>query len=223
MTEHFSSQQWVDLVRGLAADEVKGAMDTHVRAGCPDCVEAYRLWHGMADFAAAEGALTPPEGAIRVVKSYLAQRVLANPQVPRGGERSVVSTIMATLLFDSLQAVPVGVRATAAYSRHLLFGAESLAIDLHIDAASRPGWFQLAGQIIKKNGTDGPFGRGVVTITDGDLAISTHETNEFGEFQCTFDLRQNTKLLVTLDHQVVSLPLEVLLDELRALTHEDEE
>ena len=211
MTEHFSSPQWVDLVRGLAADEVKGAMNTHLREGCPNCVEAFRLWRGMAAFAEDERALTPPEGALRVAKSYLAAEGVASSQ-RSGSERSSRPAIIATLLFDSLQAVPAGVRAAAAYSRHLLFGAKSLAIDLHVDSGSRPGWFLLAGQIIDKSNPDGPFGRAVVTLMDGDLAISTFETNEFGEFQCTFDLRKNMKLQVALDHDIVSLPLEVLFD-----------
>ena len=211
MTEHFSSPQWVDLVRGLAVDEVKGAMDTHLREGCPNCVEAYRLWRGMAAFAEDERAFTPPEGALRVAKSYLAEQGLASSQRSRSEWSSRPVTI-ATLLFDSLQAVPAGVRAAAAYSRHLLFGAKSLAIDLHIDSGSRPGWFLLAGQVIDKSNPDGPFGRAVVTLMEGDLQVSTFETNEFGEFQCAFDLRKNMKLQVALDHDVVSLPLEVLFD-----------
>jgi hypothetical protein len=223
MTEHFSSPQWVDLVRGLAADEHRVAMETHLREGCPDCVEAYGLWHGMAAFADAERAITPPEHAVRVAKSYFAQQGLASSSVPPGSDRPFASALMATLLFDSLQAAPAGVRAAAVYSRHLLFGAQSLAIDLHIDAASQAGWYQLAGQIIDKSNPDGPFGRAVVALMEGDLTIGTFETNEFGEFQGRFELRHNIKLQVTLEHQVVSLPLEVLLDRSNPLTSTDEE
>jgi len=213
MTEHFSSPQWVDLVRGLASDEVRGAMETHLREGCADCVEAHRLWHGMALFAKEERALTPPEDAVRVAKSYLAPNRNAQPAEPPAGARSFASAIIATLLFDSLQAVPAGVRAAAAsYSRHLLFGAQSLAIDLHIDGGSRPGSFMLAGQIIDKSSPDGPFARATVSLVDGDIAISTFETNEFGEFQCTFELRPNMKLHVALEHDIIALPLEVLFD-----------
>src|SRR4030095_10621819 len=138
---------------------------------------------------------------------------VASGAVPPANERSFASAIIATLLFDSLQAVPAGVRASvASYSRHLLFGAQSLAIDLHIDAGSRPGWFMLAGQIIDKSNPDGPFARASVSLVEGDIAISTFETNEFGEFQCTFELRKNMKLHVTLQHEIVALPLEVLFD-----------
>jgi len=224
MTEHFSSPQWVDHVRGLTADEVKGAMDTHLRDGCPTCVDAYRLWHDVVTFAEEERALTPPEHALRVAKSYLAQHNFANSPQPQGSGRSVPSAIIATLLFDSLQAVPAGVRASAAaHARHLLFGAKSLAIDLHIDAGARAGSFLLAGQVIDKTNPDSPFARAVVSIVDGDLTISTFETNEFGEFQCTFDFRPNMKLLVTLEHEMISLPLDALFNPLDPSASRDEE
>jgi len=213
MTEHFSSPQWVDLVRGVAADEIAGAMNAHLGGGCLDCVESYRLWNGMAVFAHAERALTPPEDAVRVARSYLAQQVFASSHQSPGSSRSLASAIIATLLFDSVKAAPAGVRAAAsAYSRHLLFAARSLAIDVHIDAAAQAGAFVLAGQIIDKSRPDGPFARATVSLLEGDITIGTFETNEFGEFQFTFELRTNLTLQVTLDHDVVTLPLDTLTD-----------
>ena len=41
MTEHFSSPQWVDLVRGLLSEDMKTEMDQHLRAGCGECREAF--------------------------------------------------------------------------------------------------------------------------------------------------------------------------------------
>ena len=212
MAEHFSSPQWADLVRGVAPAEVRGTMETHVRAGCPDCVDAYRLWTDVAVFAQDERALTVPENALRVAKSYFAAQGLgASPPPER--HRSLASAIIATLLVDSLQTAHAGVRSGAgAYSRHLLFGAGSLAIDLHVDAGSRPGSFLLAGQIIDKSSLARPFARAAVSLVDGDVTISTFETNEFGEFQATLDLLKNMKLLVAFEHDLVTLPLDVLFD-----------
>ena len=212
MAEHFSSPQWVELVRGVAPDEVRGAIEAHVRDGCPYCVETYRLWEGVAVFARDERALSPPEDAIRVAKSYFAARGLG-ASVPPERDRSLASAIIATLLADNLQTAPAGVRAGAgAYSRHLLFGAGSLAIDLHIDTGSRPGSFLLVGQIIDKSSLARPFARAAVSLVDGDVTISTLETNEFGEFQTALNLHKNMKLLVAFEHDIVTLPLDVLFD-----------
>ncbi|HEY1302188.1 MAG TPA: hypothetical protein VGF24_01480 [Vicinamibacterales bacterium] len=212
MAEHFSSPQWADLVRGVAPDEVRGAMETHVRNGCPDCVEAYRLWKGVVVFVQDERGLTPPENALRVAKSYFAAQGLG-AWAPPERDRSLASAIIATLLVDSLQTAPAGVRAgTGAYSRHLLFGAGSLTIDLHVDSGSRPGFFLLAGQLIDKSSLARPFARAAVSLVDGDVTISTFETNEFGEFQAALDLRKSMKLLVAFEHDIVTLPLDVLFD-----------
>ena len=76
MTDHFSSPQWVDLVRGLLSEDLREEMDQHLRAGCEKCREAYAAWHGFAAFAEDESAFEPPRDAVRVSKTYLAQRNL---------------------------------------------------------------------------------------------------------------------------------------------------
>src|SRR4030095_9941737 len=134
MTEHFSSPQWVDLVRGLLSEDMQTTMDQHLRAGCEECREAFAAWSGFATFAEAESGFEPPREAVRVVKTYLAQQhvrdgVTLAPQRQLG--RWAGPSMLATLVFDSVQAAPAGVRATSAYSRHLLFSAHSMAIDLH--------------------------------------------------------------------------------------------
>ena len=42
--------------------------------------------------------------------------------------------------------------------------------------------------------------------------ISTFQTNEFGEFQCTFDRRKNLTLLFALESGAIALPLDVLFN-----------
>ena len=66
MREHFTSPQWVDLVRGQLPEEVATEMDRHLRAGCTECVAAFDAWQGLAVFAAEERASTPPAAAVRV-------------------------------------------------------------------------------------------------------------------------------------------------------------
>ena len=120
--------------------------------------------------------------------------------------------MLATLVFDSLQARPAGVRASGGYSRHLLFAAQSLAIDLHIETASKAGWFLLAGQIADSSRPDQLPRPIEMSLVHGDTEISTFQTNEFGEFQCTFDRRKDLTLLFALEGGEVALPLDVLFD-----------
>jgi hypothetical protein len=120
--------------------------------------------------------------------------------------------MLATLVFDSMQAAPAGVRASGGYSRHLLFAAQSMAIDLHIETASKAGWFLLAGQIADSNRPEQLPRPIELSLVEGDKEISAFQTNEFGEFQCTFDRRNDLTLLVALEGGDVALPLDALFN-----------
>src|SRR5262245_65972555 len=147
MADHFSSPQWVDLVRGLATEDTREAMDRHLHGGCDQCNNAFKAWQGFASFAEADRGFAPPADALRVVRSYLAQQTFDARSEGQARKRAWMPSTLATLVFDSMLGMPAGVRAGAGYSRHLLFSAQSLAIDLHVETASKPGWFLLAGQI----------------------------------------------------------------------------
>jgi hypothetical protein len=211
MADHFSSPQWVDLVRGLATDEMSEAMDQHLRAGCEACRQAYAAWYGLAVFAEEERHVEPPADAVRLAKTYLAQQTLLDGRVTTPArQRAWVPSLWATLSFDSMQAMPAGVRAGGGYSRHLLFAAQSLAIDLHVETASKPGWFALAGQVADSSRPDRLPQPIELSLVDGATEISAFRTNEFGEFQCTFDRRKGLMLLFAVDSGVIALPLDLL-------------
>jgi hypothetical protein len=213
MTEHFSSPQWVDLVRGLLAEDLRDEMDQHLRAGCETCHDAHTAWQRFAVFADEESGFEPPRDAVRVSKTYLAQQNIQDGRTGTARRRAWAPSALATLVFDSMQATAAaGVRAGTGYSRHLLFAAQSLAIDLHVETASKPGWFLLAGQVADSSRPD-QLPRAIeLCLVDGDREISTFKTNEFGEFQCTFDRRKNLTLLFALESGAIALPLDVLFN-----------
>ncbi len=213
MREHFTSPQWVDLVRGQLTEEVATEMDRHLRAGCSECVAAFDAWQGLALFAAEERTLTPPAGAVRVAKSYLAPRTFAVPLAsPSHPIVSWASATLATLVFDSQQSAPAGVRAAATFSRHVVFDAEMLAIDLHIETSPRAGWFLLSGQIIDRHNPARSVESIWLSLVDDRQEISTFQTSQLGEFKCTFDFRRALKLMVYAGRDVIALPLEMLLN-----------
>jgi hypothetical protein len=182
--------------------------------GCGECVAAFDAWQGLAVFASEERASIPPAEAIRVAKSYLAQQKLATlgtETLPPIGLWA--SATLATLVFDSRQASPAGLRAAAATSsRHFVFGANSLLIDLHIDVASGTGWFLLEGQVADSRRPDVPLDNVWLSLVDDRQEITTFQTNALGEFRCTLDLRRALKLMVYAGRDVVAIPIETLLD-----------
>jgi hypothetical protein len=190
-------------------------MDRHLRAGCTECVAAFDAWQGLAVFASEERLLTPPDDALRVAKSYLAGRTFAAPLAePSYPFVSWASATLGKLVFDSHQAAPAGVRAAATFSRHVVFDAESLVIDLHIETASRAGWFQMAGQIVDRRNPVRSVENIWLSLVDDREEISSFQTNQLGEFTCTFDLRPALKLMVYAGRSVVALPIDTLLNPL---------
>ena len=119
-------------------------------------------------------------------------------------------------------AAAAGMRAGTGYSRHLLFAAHSLAIDLHVETASKAGWFILAGQIADSSRPDQLPRKIDLCLVDGDREISVFQTNEFGEFQCTFDRRKDLTLLFALESGAIALPLDVLFTPLNPLSSSTE-
>jgi hypothetical protein len=217
----------VDLVRGLLNEDTKAEMDQHLRTGCRECRKALALWSELAAFAEEEPGFEPPRDAVRVAKTYLAQQHVRDDRsvarrnswppldVAQGRPLDVARgkpLMLATLVFDSMQAIPAGVRATGGYSRHLLFTAQSLAIDLHVETASKAGWFLRAGQIADSSRPDRLPCRIDLSLVEGGTEISAFQTNEFGEFQCTFDRRKDLTLLFNLESGEVALPLDVLFN-----------
>jgi len=211
MTSHFSSPQWVDLVRGLLSEDVKAQMNQHLLTGCEECCTAHKVWSAFAAFAEAENGFAPPRDAVRVAKTYFAQQDVREGRTATK-RHSWRPSMLASLVFDSMQTMSAGVRTGSGYTRHLLFAAQSLAIDLHVETASKAGWFLLAGQIADSNKPHQLQRRIDLSLIDGDTEISAFQTNEFGEFQCTFDRRKDLLLLFTLDSGEVALPLDVLFN-----------
>jgi hypothetical protein len=208
VSEHFTASQWVDLVRGQLPQEVANEMDRHLRMGCSECVDAFDTWQGLAVFASEERASMPVDHPVRIAQSY-AQRKLAGPTLASNPAATWASAALATLIFDSEEPAAPGVRATAAtFSRHLVFGANSLIVDVHIDTASRAGWFLLQGQVADRNQPNRPLENIWLSLIDGRQEITTFRTNEVGEFLCTFDVRQALKLIVYAGRHVVAIPIE---------------
>lgn len=206
--EHFADSEWVDLVRGVLAPEVRECMDGHLGAGCPECLEAYFLWERLAAFAERESALEPPAATVRVVNTFVARR----PAAPMAAVPGWMTNVMATLVFDTQQALVAGVRSGGVSQRHLLYAANPYAVDLYVENLARVERVLLTGQIADTARGRAP--RGVtVTLSDGVRELASAAANDFGEFQLEFDGGPRLSLLVTTDAgDSVTIPLDALLD-----------
>lgn len=202
--EHVSSTQLVDAVRGVLASDEQVAMDRHLEQDCVACREAFQVWRRIASFAERERAYEPPADTVRVAKAYMATMKVAIPE-------------SATLVFDSFRdAVAVGVRVGAFTSRHLLYQARHVAVDLRFEFTGPPERILLSGQIADTRRPTQGVRNARVTLLWGEQEMATVESNEFGEFECEVDPKAEMALSIAVKDQP---PILIRLDLLPASSH----
>ena len=209
--DHFPDFQWVDFTRGVLSGRPKAAMEDHLRDGCEKCLGTYALWLRLATFAEQERGLEVPESSVRVAESYFSSRAERKPDSPK---ENWLSALMATLTFDSRQQpLLAGVRAGSVAAAHLLYSAGEFAIDLHVEPGGRPDRMLMAGQIADATRSDLPLRDVQITISEGPTELVAVPANEFGEFQCEFDMRPDLTLDVSVKNRNrIAISLDIILE-----------
>ena len=167
--KHYSVEQWVDLVRGVASPDAGLAMRQHLSEGCADCAATATRLRFAAETLSGDASRPVPESVIRRARAVF-----------QPTRRPSLVQVIADLLFDSwTQPALAGVRSTADATRQLSYRAGELRVDLSIDAVPRMAKVLLTGQLRPERGEAGRF---LVRAMSGSRALAETVTNEFGEF-----------------------------------------
>jgi CheY-like chemotaxis protein len=101
----------------------------------------------------------------------------------------------ARLIFDSFQAPPcAGVRNAQSRSRHLLYAAGTLRVDLWIETQAGPDRVALTGQILDAATPDRAFSSVPVALLGCKGSVAETKANEFGEFHLEFSFEPRVNL-----------------------------
>jgi hypothetical protein len=199
---HYSLDKWVDFARNVIREDEKGKMQSHLNAGCAECLRELSMWQRLHQVAQRESAYEPVEGAVRTVNAIFANQ---RSHRTRGGESGI-----AALLFDSFRSPqPTGVRSAAgSASRQLLYGTDNYRIDVRIEPQMDKERAVLIGQVLNSADPDEHLAEVPVTLLKGKKILAECVTSKFGEFQMDCDLEGGFRLMVMLPGQrEVSLPL----------------
>ena len=177
--KHFSAEQWVDFIREMVPANQGSAMEQHLRRGCNECLHASSVWWKVREVAAREAAYTPPESAVRVVRSLqVARRPLPVP---------TLSTLLAELIWDSRREfVVAGVRTLSASPQQMLYQAGEFAIDMRLEPISGSSRFAVIGQILNSVRPGDKAADIPVTVEAEGCAVGATRTNDHGEFRVEF-------------------------------------
>ncbi len=189
--KHFSPIEWVDFVRNVVATGHRAPMQEHLDQGCGSCLKMVATWATMVDFARHEPFYEPPEGAVRIARSYFVSFSLTLQ------ERKDVRVLRH--VFDSFSLGTVdGIRGAGTAPRQLLYNSLSVFIDLHLEQTPGSNSIALTGQVVDAQLRDGLLEEvPVLLFSKGDMELET-TTNRFGEFNFSFNAAGPLGLLVSM-------------------------
>ncbi|MEA2602147.1 MAG: hypothetical protein QOF89_3139 [Acidobacteriota bacterium] len=102
-----------------------------------------------------------------------------------------------------------GVRRRDVTSRHLLYQAEELYLDLRLEPDPRASRAALVGQLVDLRDPLRPVPPVPVLLLSGDEILTQTRTNEFGEFQMDLEPHQSLRLCLALDgERLVEVPID---------------
>jgi hypothetical protein len=173
--DHFSHEDWVDFVRGVATPEQRRDIEHHLDTGCRDCAVQRHTWHSVAEMARADQAFAPPASAVRHALAFYSVQKPVGP-VARAFEAVKV-------LFDSaLMPMTVGVRSTTVPRRKVLYSVGDLLVDVQIETRHNTRT-TLVGQVTAPKGLE-EHAEGVPVVILRHLkVVAEATTNRLGEFQ----------------------------------------
>jgi hypothetical protein len=199
MMKHYTSEEWLDLARGVAALGNVCEMQKHLE-DCASCKEIANEMNRLFEMSRREGSYQPPQDAVRNAKSLMTMQRIASATP---AERHFLKAV-----FDSaFQPLQAGIRG-AVTARQLLYQKENCCIDLRLEM--KPGSrIEMIGQVLDS----GAIGRGLneipVTLQRGAELLARTLTNQFGEFHFVIDDTKNVEMVVEVTEDrrlIVPLP-----------------
>jgi len=186
-TKHFSSEEWIDFVKGALAAKQAEPMQRHLETGCRRCSKLFETWNLVHQVGMRDVEYQVPESAVRHVKN--AFDIAAEPQT-KGGFFEIPR-----LVFDSFwQPALAGVRSSASGApRHLLYKAGQISIELVLELETPSDRVHVTGQVstVAAGDTLPPV---PVVLSSGDRNVAEARTNRQGEFRIGFVPEQGLRL-----------------------------
>jgi hypothetical protein len=205
-SQHHSDVEWADFVRGLTAGPARASMKAHLSSGCRRCGRAAEAFGMVSAVARGEEAFGVPGHALRWATAVFSLRQPERVQIlPR---------VLARLVFDSFgEPQPVGVRSLARVSRQAMYRAGDYYVDLRMESEPGTHRVSLVGQIAGSKAGRRSFGNVPVVLAAGTGILARAVSNEFGEFQMSYEPSRRLRLYVPLNgDRGIEVPLSRLTD-----------
>lgn len=186
---HHSDAEWADFVRDVASGSSRSEMEAHLASGCRRCRRSMEALGTVVAVARGEADREPPMHALR-----LAMAVFSLRQPERV---HILPRVLARLVFDSFgEPAPVGIRSRERVSRQAMYRAGDYYVDLRLESEPGARLVSLVGQVAESGAAHQSVANvPIVLASAGEVLVRT-ESNEFGEFQMSYEPRRQLRLYV---------------------------
>jgi hypothetical protein len=194
---HFSEAAWVDFARGLLPHAEAGALESHLRSNCEECLQSVTLWQTVVKYLSQEAQYVPPEQTVQDVQATYA---ISKPW------RWLIEIARRTeLIFDSFrQPAPAFVRGSASPSRRLVHEAEPYLIDLRLENVRDR--LYLIGQILNSEKPDQEMYGVDVLLLEGEELVARTKASSTGEFELQCDRYRALRLFINIrGHRAIGI------------------
>jgi hypothetical protein len=200
---HYRAEELIDLARCVVQPRNE-EIHQHLATGCQRCSSQVSWLHRVTAITSTDGSYTVPDHVVRNARALFAlNRPTALP---------TLSTVVARLVFDSFRTPAMaGVRSQRLLTRQAMFQAGDYDLDLRMEREPGATQAALVGQIANRANPDERMARLPIVLISGGTIVKTI-SNEFGEFQISYEPRPPLKLYIPLHNE--SREIELRLSQL---------
>lgn len=185
---HYDITRWIDYLGGLVDVQERSAMERHLTE-CSSCRATHDLF--------ARFGLRLRSGLQYEIPEYVIRNARAIFPANAPAKRTLLQKLTASLVFDSLQQPALaGARSGTPGLRHALYEAGDYSVDIRLEEERGSKRVNMVGQLTLRSYTNDSLGRIPVTLMSGRKVVAEVVSNEFGEFQLSYEPDPRLKLHV---------------------------
>lgn len=198
---HYDLTRWIDYLRGLVNVQEHSEMARHL-AECSSCRATHDLFARVALRMQADLQYEIPEYVIRNARAIFPANAPA--------KRTLLQKLTGSLVFDSFQQPALaGARTGTPGMRHALYEAGDYSVDIRLEEERGSTQVNMVGQLALRSNKAEVLDRVPVMLMAGRKIVAEAVSNEFGEFQLSYEPNPRLKLHVPIHQRKQCIELQL--------------
>ena len=196
---HYDITRWIDYLRGLVEVQEHSEMTRHL-AECSSCRATHDLFARVAVRMQSDLQYQIPEYVIRNARAIFPANAPA--------KRTLLQKLTGSLVLDSFQQPALaGARTGTPGMRHALYEAGDYSVDIRLEEERGSARMNMVGQLALRSHTSDALAGVPVMLLSGRKVVAESVSNEFGEFQLSYEPNPRLKLHVPIHDRKQCLEL----------------